>query len=49
VIKERSRAIIQTLPYNNMPRKMRATLIKYVIFCLNNIPKENQTLYHPGK
>jgi hypothetical protein len=43
VVKERARAIIQTLPYRKIPRKMRIALIHYVVFCLNNIPKENQT------
>jgi hypothetical protein len=42
VIKERSRAIIQTLPYTDLPRKIRIALIKYVVFWLNNTLKENQ-------
>jgi hypothetical protein len=42
VIKERSRAIIQTLPFTDLPRKIRRALIKYVVFWLNNTLKENQ-------
>ena len=42
VIKERARAIIQTLPYRNMPRKMRIGLIYYVVFWLNSVAKEGQ-------
>jgi hypothetical protein len=42
VIKERARAVIQTLPYTKIPKKMRVALIQYVIFWLNNIPKEGQ-------
>jgi hypothetical protein len=42
VIKERARAIIQTLPYENMPKRMRIALIHNVIFWLNNIPKVGQ-------
>jgi hypothetical protein len=41
-VKERARAIVQTLPYKRMPRKMRIALIQYMIFWLNNIPKEGQ-------
>lgn len=39
VIKERARAVIQTLPFKNMPKKMRIALIHNVVFWLNNIPK----------
>jgi hypothetical protein len=39
VIKERARAVIQTLPYQRMPKKMRIALLQNVIFWLNNIPK----------
>jgi hypothetical protein len=42
VIKERARAVIQTLPYGSMPKKMRIALIQNVIFWLNNIPKAGQ-------
>jgi len=42
VIKERARAIIQTLPYKSMPKKMRIALIQNIIFWLNNIPKAEQ-------
>jgi len=41
-IKEWARAIIQTLPYRNLPRKMRVGLIYYVVFWLNNVAKEKQ-------
>lgn len=42
VIKEISRAIIQTLPNTDLPRKIRIALIKYVVFWLNNTLEENQ-------
>jgi len=42
VIKERARAIIQTLPYKCMPKRMRIALIQNVVFWLNNIPKIGQ-------
>jgi len=42
VIKERARAVIQTLPYRSVPRKMRIALIQNVVFWLNNIPKMGQ-------
>jgi hypothetical protein len=42
VIKERARAIIQTLPYNHTPKKIRIALIQYVVFWLNSIPKNGQ-------
>jgi len=42
VIKERARAIIQTLPSRLIPKKVRIGLIQYVIFWLNNIPKAGQ-------
>jgi hypothetical protein len=48
VIKERARPIIQTLPYSDLPKKIRIALIKYVIFWLNNAPKEGQTLSPRG-
>ena len=44
VIKERARCIIQTLPYSKVPRKIWIALIQYVVFWLNDIPKENQLL-----
>ncbi len=31
VIKERARAIVQTLPYKSIPKKMRIALIQYVV------------------
>ncbi len=42
VIKERARAMIQTLPYKKIPKKMKIALIQYVVYWLNNIPKEGQ-------
>jgi hypothetical protein len=42
VIKEHARAVIQTLPFKNMPKKMRIALIHNVVFWLNNIPKVGQ-------
>ena len=42
VIKERARAVIQTLPYQNIPRKMRISLIHNVVYWLNNVPKMGQ-------
>jgi hypothetical protein len=42
VIKERARAVIQTLPYWRMPKKMRIALLQNVIFWLNNIPNMGQ-------
>ncbi len=42
VIKERARAIIQTLPYTEIPKKIRIGLIQYVVFWLNSIPKAGQ-------
>ncbi len=42
VIKERARAIVQTMPYQKIPKKMRIALIQYVVYWLNNIPKEGQ-------
>ncbi len=48
VIKERVRAMIQTLPYTKIPKKMRIALVQYVVFWLNQIPKEGQT-YSPRR
>ena len=42
VIKERARAIVQMLPYRNMPRKMRIGLIYYIVYRLNNISQDGQ-------
>jgi hypothetical protein len=42
VIKERARTIVQTLPYQDLPRKIRLGLIYYVIYWLNNVPKIRQ-------
>ncbi len=42
VIKETVRAIVQTLPYTKIPKKMRVEQIQYVIFWLNQIPKEGK-------
>jgi len=42
VIKERARAIIQTMPYAGIPRKIRIALIQYVVYWLNNIPESGQ-------
>jgi hypothetical protein len=44
VIKERARAIVQTLPYDKLPRKMRLAMIHYIIFWLNQLPREDQIL-----
>jgi hypothetical protein len=44
VIKERVRAIVQTMPYQKLPKKMRIALIQYVVYWLNNIPKEGQEM-----
>jgi hypothetical protein len=43
VIKERARGIVQTLPYKILPKKMRIAMIQYIVFWLNNIPKEGQS------
>jgi hypothetical protein len=42
VIKERARAIIQTLPYSDIPKKMKIAMIHYMIFWLNLILKSDQ-------
>ncbi len=42
VIKERARAIVQTLLYKAVPKRIRIALIHYVVFWLNSIPKEDQ-------
>jgi len=42
VIKERARAVIQTMLYERIPKKMRIALVQYTVFWLNNIPKEGQ-------
>jgi hypothetical protein len=42
VIKKRARAIVQTLPYRRIPKKMWIAMIQYVVYWLNNIPKEDQ-------
>ena len=42
VIKERVRAIIQTIPYKRLAKKILIALIQYIVFWLNNIPKEGQ-------
>jgi len=42
VIKERTRAVIQTMPCKRILKKMRIALIQCTIFWLNNIPKEGQ-------
>ncbi len=44
VIKERARAVVQTLPYKKIPKKVRIALVHYVVFWLNIIPKEDQHL-----
>ncbi len=43
IIKERARAIIQTMPYKRTPKKMRIALVQYTVIWLNNIPNEGQT------
>ena len=40
LIRERARAIVQTLPYRNMPKKIRIGLIYYVVYWPNNISKD---------
>jgi hypothetical protein len=40
VIKEQAGAIVSTLPYKRIPKKMRIAIIHYVVYWLNNIPKE---------
>jgi hypothetical protein len=42
MIKECARVIMQTLPYKRIPKKGRLALIQYVVFWLNNIPREDQ-------
>jgi hypothetical protein len=42
VIKERARAIVQTLPYKKLPKKIRIAIIQRIVYWLNNIPKEGQ-------
>jgi hypothetical protein len=42
VIKERARAIVQTLPYKRLPRKIRIGLIYYGVYWLNSVPKIGQ-------
>jgi hypothetical protein len=42
VIKERIRAIVQTLPCAQTPKKMRMSLVQYVVYWVNQIPKEGQ-------
>lgn len=42
VIKERARAIVQTLPYKKVPKKMCIVIIHYAVYWWNNIPKEEQ-------
>jgi hypothetical protein len=44
VIKERAWAVIQTLPYKNIPKKMRIALVQNVIFWLNNVPRQDKTI-----
>jgi hypothetical protein len=42
VIKEQARAIVQTLPYTAIPKRMQIALIYYVVSWLNHFPKEGQ-------
>jgi len=42
VIKEQARAIVQTLPYSDTPKKMKVAMIHYAVFWLNLIPKSDQ-------
>jgi hypothetical protein len=44
VIKERTRSIVQTLPYSKMPNKMKIAMIYYVVYWLNVMPKHDQRL-----
>jgi len=48
VIKERTRAVIQTMPNKRIPKKMRIALIQYTVFWLNNIPNDGQ-MHSPKK
>jgi hypothetical protein len=38
VIKEQARAIVQTLPFTKLPKKIQVSLVQYVVFWLNNVP-----------
>ena len=40
--RERARAVVQTLPYSQMPKKMAVGLVQYIVYWLNNIPKHGQ-------
>jgi hypothetical protein len=42
VIKERARAIVQTLPCTRIPKQMQIALINYVFSWLNHFPKEGE-------
>lgn len=42
VNKDRARYILQTLPCDTMPKKMRIATIHYVMYWLNMIPKKDQ-------
>lgn len=44
VIKERARAIVQTLPYHRMPKRMRAAMLQYVVYWLNTFPHKGQDI-----
>jgi len=37
VVKERARAVIQTIPYKKILKKMRIALIQYVVFFYNSV------------
>ncbi len=37
VVKERARAVIQTIPYKKIRKKMRIALIQYVVFFYNSV------------
>jgi hypothetical protein len=42
VVKERAWAVVQTLPYSKMPKKMTIGLVQYIVYWLKNIPKHGQ-------
>ncbi len=40
-IKERTRGLICTLPFDNIPRQMKIEFIYFIILCLNTFPAKN--------
>jgi hypothetical protein len=39
---DKSKSIVQKLPYDNVPKRMRIAIIHYVVYWLNLIPKRDQ-------